>query len=192
MGSRAASHTFNCCSYSSHTCIPSATPPSSPSSGRIPSSPRVFLSLSSPPSDFFSIGGTEVAGTCNGTTAHSAYKAPGLSTSSGARFCGSSGANVRYLNGVGRKSACKVDCSVEAGDFVRIRRSGLSKIYLYSGFPSHGFLGKRPESKCVPTHSIIPTHETPLPRDESAARRGAITSVRLMPGDTDTATMFER
>ena len=41
------------------------------------------------------------------------------------------------------------------------------------------------------THIIIPNHET-LPREESAARRGATTSARLMPGDTDIDTMFER
>src|SRR6266850_262478 len=41
------------------------------------------------------------------------------------------------------------------------------------------------------THSIKPPHET-LPRVVSAPSRGAITSVRLMPGDTDTATIFER
>lgn len=71
-----------------------------------------------------------MTGMCTGTTAHSAYKAPGLSTSSGARFRASPGVDARDLKGVGRKSACNVDCSVEAGDFVRMRRSGLSKIYL--------------------------------------------------------------
>ena len=40
-------------------------------------------------------------------------------------------------------------------------------------------------------HSIIPRHET-LPRDESAANNDATTSARLIPGDTDTVTIFER
>jgi hypothetical protein len=47
------------------------------------------------------------------------------------------------------------------------------------------------KSKRHDTHMIIPNHET-LPRDESAASRGATTSARLIPGDTDIDTMFER
>ena len=78
-----------------------------------------------------------------------------------------------------------MDCRVELGDFVRSRRSGLSKIYLNAS-QLRGFL----EPKHV-THSIIPPHEI-LPREESAANSGATTSVRLMPGDTETATMFDR
>ena len=105
----------------SHTSIPSANATHLPSS-----SPWVFSSP--PPSVFSSTEGARVVGMCIGATARSVYKAAGLSTS-GARFCGLSGANERYLNGVGRKSACSVDCSVELGDFVRIRRSGLSRIY---------------------------------------------------------------
>jgi hypothetical protein len=123
-------------------------PPNSPSSGIPP--PGVFPSP--PPSLFSSAEGARVVfGMRIGTTAH---RAPGLSTS-GSHFFG---ANERYLNGIGRKSACSVGCSVELGDLVRIRRNGLSRI-------------------------IIPNHET-LPRDncKSAASRGATTSARLMPG----------
>ena len=104
-------------------------PPNSPSSGAVVPPSGVFPSPL--PSVLSSTEGAGVVfGICIGATAHSAYKAPGLSTSSGARLCGSSGANERYLNGVGRKRACSVDCSVELGDFVRIRRNGLSRIYL--------------------------------------------------------------
>ena len=158
-------------------------PPNSPSSRCAVPPPEVFSFW--PPSAFSSAGGAKVPDVRIGATAHSAYKAPGLSISSGARFCGSSGANERYLNGVGRKSACSVDCSVEFGDFVRIRKSGFSKIYLNAS-QSRGIM-----EPIDVTHSIIPPHEILL-REESAASRGAITSVRLMPGDTDTATIFER
>ena len=102
-------------------------PPNFPSSAAVEPPPGGFPSP--PPSVFSSTEGARLVGMCIGATAHSVYKAAGLSTSSGARFCGSSGANERYLNGVGRKSACSADCSVELGDFVKIRRSGLNRIY---------------------------------------------------------------
>ena len=164
-------------------------PPSSPSSGAFVPPPWVFPSP--PPSAFSSADGARVVGMRIGATAHSVYRAPGLSTSSGARFCGSSGANERYLNGVGRKSACSVDCDAELGDFVRTRRNGLSRIYLTPSL-NHDVSCIHPKTKQMHvTHIIIPNHET-LPRDESAASKGATTSARLIPGDTDIDTMFER
>jgi hypothetical protein len=137
-------------------------PPNSPSSGVVVPPSEVFPSP--PPSVFSSAeGGARVVfGMRIGATAHSAYKAPGLSTSSGARFCGSSGANERYLKGVGRKSACSVDCSVELGDFVKIRRSGLSRIYLKPASQSCRSL----EPKVKACHS----HYHPQPRDAAPRR----------------------
>jgi hypothetical protein len=64
------------------------------------------------------VEGARVVGMRFGTIAHSAYNVAGLSTS-GARSYGWPGENERYLNGVGRKSACSVDCGLER----RARRS---------------------------------------------------------------------
>ena len=78
-----------------------------------------------------------------------------------------------------------MDRSVELGDFVRIRRNGLSRIYLPVTPRSQSIMN---QSKGWAYH--LQYHSQP--RDESAASRGATTSVRLMPGDTDIDAMFER
>ena len=70
--------------------VPSAIPPNSPSSGAVVPPPGVFLSP--PQSVISSAEGAKVVGMRIGVTAHSAYNAPGLSTS-GAHFCRWSGAD---------------------------------------------------------------------------------------------------
>ena len=94
----AASHTLLPLIIISHLhTVPSAMPPNSPSSGAVVPPPGVFLSPL--PSVFSSAEGAKVVGMRIGVTAHSAFKASGLSTS-GARFCGWSGADERHLNGI--------------------------------------------------------------------------------------------
>ena len=67
-----------------------------------------------PSSIISSAGGAKVAAVCIDASATS------LSSSSRARFCGSSGGNETNLNTVRRKSVRSVNCSVGLGDFGEI------------------------------------------------------------------------
>ena len=104
---------------------------------------------------FSSAGCAKVGAVCIDASTH---KASSFSSSSRARFCGSSGVNETNLNEIKRKSVRSMNCSVGLGDFGEVGQ------YVYvTASQSSGIL----EPKRV-------THSVNLP----AASRSAISSVQ--------------
>ena len=164
------SHSFKPTSKASHTDCPRCTPPSSPSSA---------IKISSRPS-LVSPEGNLRAGMRMSTTAHSRYNAPAFKTS---RVDPSLEGCATFLKGVGRKSTCSTDCAADIGDLVNNRSSGCKIIYLTRTSI------RRKTRRIAKSHRINPRIDRLC--NFCAFSRGAIVSARLIPGQTDTATIFD-